>query len=213
MNATLEAILSFGAQAVSGEKTVFDEAAGQNLDRLIQGNNGYKTVPANPAVLSPEQREDTAKNGQSPLAVVVCCSDSRVPPEHIFHAGIGELFIVRNAGNLIGDFALGSVEYAVEHLGTPLVLLMGHTNCGAVGAALSPAQEKGGLAAILEEIRWAIGDEINPMEAVRKNTLHALATLGRSPILKELHQAGKVEFAAAIYDIHSGHVDFLQNQP
>ena len=134
-----------------------------------------------------------------------------MPPEHIFHAGIGELFIIRNAGNLISDFALGSVEYAVEHLETPLVVVMGHTGCGAVGTALTPAQEKGGLAAILAEIRDAIAGESDPHQAVRKNTLHALATLGHSPILKELHQAGKVEFAAAIYDIHSGHVDFLQD--
>lgn len=78
------------------------------------------------------------QNGQSPLAVVVCCSDSRVPPEHIFHAGIGELFVIRNAGNLISQFALGSAEYAVEPSGDPLVLLMGHTNCGAVSAARPP---------------------------------------------------------------------------
>ena len=211
MKQELEAILSFGAQAVSGEKTIFDQAALRHLDRLMGGNSGYKTIPANPAVLSQDLREDTAKNGQSPLAVIVCCSDSRVPPEHIFHAGIGELFIVRNAGNLISDFALGSVEYAVEHLETPLVVVMGHTGCGAVGTALTPAQEKGGLAAILAEIRDAIAGETDPHQAVRKNTLHALATLGRSPILKELHEGGKVEFAAAIYDIHSGHVDFLQD--
>ena len=98
----------------------------------------------------------------------------------------------------------------MEHLGTPLVLLMGHTNCGAVGAALSPVQEKGGLAAILSEIRAAIGPELDPRIAEEKNTLHALATLGRSPILQELHQQGKVEFAAAVYNIQTGHVDFLQ---
>ena len=91
------------------------------------------------------------------------------------------------------------------------MVVMGHTGCGAVGTALTPAQEKGGLAAILAEIRDAIAGETDPHQAVRRNTLHALATLGRSPILKELHQAGKVEFAAAIYDIHSGHVDFLQD--
>ena len=197
MKQELESILSFGAQAVSGEKTIFDQAALRHLDRLMEGNSGYKTIPANPAVLSQELREGTAQNGQSPLAVIVCCSDSRVPPEHIFHAGIGELFVIRNAGTLISDFAL--------------VVVMGHTGCGAVGTALTPAQEKGGLAAILAEIRDAIAGETDPHQAVRKNTLHALATLGRSPILKELHQAGKVEFAAAIYDIHSGHVDFLQD--
>ena len=211
MRPELEAILSFGARAVSGSRTVFDEAAGVHLDRLIQGNENFKEIPVNPTALTQEQREHTAQHGQSPLAVVLCCSDSRVPPEHIFHTGIGELFVVRNAGNLIGPFALGSVEYAVEHLGTPLVLLMGHTNCGAVGAALSSAQESGGLAEILAEIRAAIGPESDPIAAARKNVLHSLATLGRSPILQELHQQGKVGFAAAIYDIRTGHVDFLQS--
>lgn len=211
MKQELESILSFGAQAVSGAKTVFDEAVGAHLDRLIQGNTNFKEIPVNPAALTQELRENTAEQGQSPLAVVLCCSDSRVPPEHIFHTGIGELFVVRNAGNLIGPFALGSVEYAVEHLGTPLVLLMGHTNCGAVGAALTPAQESGGLADILAEIRAAIGPELEPRAAERKNALHSLATLGRSPILQSLHRQGKVEFAAAIYDIRTGHVDFLQN--
>lgn len=143
--------------------------------------------------------------------MVVCCSDSRVPPEHIFHAGIGELFVIRNAGNLISQFALGSAEYAVEPSGDPLVLLMGHTNCGAVSAALTPTQETGGLADILAEIRAAIGPELDPRTAERKNALHALATLGRSPILQALHRQGKVEFAAAIYDIRTGHVDFLQD--
>ena len=99
----------------------------------------------------------------------------------------------------------------MEHLGTPLVLLMGHTNCGAVSAALTPTQETGGLADILAEIRAAIGPELDPRTAERKNALHALATLGRSPILQALHRQGKVEFAAAIYDIRTGHVDFLQD--
>lgn len=119
MKQELEAILSFGAQAVSGAKTVFDEAASRSLDRLIQGNSGYKEISSNPAELTQTLREATMQNGQSPLAVVVCCSDSRVPPEHIFHAGIGELFVIRNAGNLISQFALGSAEYAVEPSGDP----------------------------------------------------------------------------------------------
>ena len=211
MKQELESILSFGAQAVSGEKTIFDQAALRHLDRLMEGNSGYKTTPANPAVLSQELREGTAKNGQSPLAVIVCCSDSRVPPEHIFHAGIGEQLHIPTPRTPLSAVAQGRAQNAVEHLEPPLVEDMGHTGCGAVGTALTPAQEKGGLAAILAEIRDAIAGESDPHQAVRKNTLHALATLGRSPILKELHQAGKVEFAAAIYDIHSGHVDFLQD--
>lgn len=209
MKQELKHILSFGAQVAAAPKNSFSEGASLSLDRLILGNETYQNSTVNPAGLTPKLREETTKKGQFPFAVVICCSDSRVPPEHIFHAGIGELFVIRNAGNLISTFALGSVEYAVEHLGTPLVLLMGHTHCGAVGAAVTPAQGKGGLAEILREIRAAIGGELDPRQAERKNVLHGLATLGRSPILLNLHQQGKVEFAAAVYNIQSGQVNFL----
>ena len=142
--------------------------------------------------------------------MVVCCADSRVPPEHIFDAGLGELFVIRNAGNLMGPFDIGSVEYAVEHLGVPLVLMMGHRNCGAVAAALEHAKEQGDLATILAEVSLAIGDAADPAEAERRNLLHSLSRLQQSSLLRELHEAGKVEFAAAIYDIRTGRVEFLK---
>ncbi len=88
---------------------------------------------------------ETVKNGQKPYALILCCADSRVPPEHIFSAGIGELFVLRNAGNLVGETEIASMEYAAEHLGTPLILLMGHTHCGAVDSAMAHAQESGAL--------------------------------------------------------------------
>ena len=185
--------------------------AADAIYRLAAGNLKYLNAESGHGDISRRVRLATWAKGQSPYAIIVTCSDSRVIPESIFSAGIGELFVIRNAGNLISQFALGSAEYAVEHLGTPLVLLMGHTNCGAVSAALTPTQETGGLADILAEIRAAIGPELDPRTAERKNALHALATLGRSPILQALHRQGKVEFAAAIYDIRTGHVDFLQD--
>lgn len=209
MKQELKSILSFGAQAAADPKDSFSEAGGLSLERLIRGNEIYQNSTVNSAGLTPELRAETTKKGQFPFAVVICCSDSRVPPEHIFHVGIGDLFVIRNAGNLISTFALGSVEYAAGHLGTPLILLMGHTHCGAVGAALTPAQEKGGLAEILKEIRVSIGGELDPRQAERKNALHGLTDLGRSPILRNLHQQGKVEFAAAVYDIQTGQVNFL----
>lgn len=180
MKQELEAILSFGAQAVSGAKTVFDEAASRSLDRLIQGNSGYKEISSNPAELTQTLREATMQNGQSPLAVVVCCSDSRVPPEHIFHAGIGELFVIRNAGNLISQFALGSAEYAVEHLGTPWSSDGTHQLRGGERRP-TPTQETGGLADILAEIRAAIGPELDPRTGRAKKRPPRPGYLGPEP--------------------------------
>ena len=101
------------------------------MDHLKLGNDRY--IASSDAGL----RASLAENGQHPRAVVITCSDSRVIPEAIFDAGLGELFVIRVAGNVLGPIELGSVEYAVEHLGCPEVIMLGHTGCGAVGAALS----------------------------------------------------------------------------
>lgn len=202
-------ILVYGTEQVLGDHEAVCEAAAYVLDRLITGNKNYQVTEVNPSIMTSNYREYTAENGQTPCAVVVCCADSRVPPEHIFHAGISELFVIRNAGNLMDTFSLGSVEYAVEHLNAPLVIIMGHTGCGAVGAALHKEQAGGGLGKILAEVAEAIGDEIDPREAERKNLLHSMHRLGKSEVLKELHQQGRVEFCAAIYNIKTGHVSFL----
>ena len=210
MQAINHEILAFGSGVAVGQGEVRCEAAGEALGRLIGGNQTYIHTERNPARLTDAIRKDTTEHGQQPYAVVVCCADSRVPPEHIFDAGLGELFVIRNAGNLMGPFDIGSVEYAVEHLGVPLVLMMGHRNCGAVAAALEHAKEQGDLATILAEVSLAIGDAADPAEAERRNLLHSLSRLQQSSLLRELHEAGKVEFAAAIYDIRTGRVEFLK---
>ncbi|MCD8083434.1 MAG: carbonic anhydrase [Clostridiales bacterium] len=150
-----------------------------------------------------------AELGQTPCAVVFCCADSRVPAEHIFHAGLGDLFVIRNAGNVVGTYDLGSIEYAVEHLNVQLVLVMGHTSCGAVASAMMNEVWSGALAKVLKEVGLAIGDETDPREAEKKNLLHSMKQLGKSEILSELYHQGKVEFAAAIYDIKTGKVHLL----
>lgn len=90
------------------------------LEQLKCGNAQYVVNQSNPAVFTNELRQELCEKGQKPYAVIITCGDSRVPPEHIFSAGLGELFVIRNAGNLIGNFETGSAEYAAEHLGTPL---------------------------------------------------------------------------------------------
>lgn len=107
------------------------------LERLKAGNQIYLNAKKGSGDVSPARRLSTSEEGQKPYAVIVSCSDSRVIPEYIFSAGIGELFVVRVAGNVIEGYQLGSIEYAVEHLGCRLVIVLGHTRCGAVSAGLS----------------------------------------------------------------------------
>lgn len=203
-------ILQEGTHETGFGDCVKDEDASIALAKLISGDKEYISDTVNHAALTPEIRHETAEHGQHPYAVVVTCSDARVPPEHIFSAGIGDIFVIRNAGNLIGDFDLGSVEYAVEHLGAQLVVIMGHTHCGAVAAAMEGDSE-GFIHKIIHEVKEAIGDAKDPRDAEIRNVKHSLAKLHESKLLAELHAEGKVEFAGAIYDIESGKVEFLKH--
>lgn len=196
-----------------GEAPLTDCAdALESLERLINGNALYTERDTAAGNVSRGRREQTAREGQKPRAVIVCCSDSRVPPEHIFGAGIGELFVIRNAGNLMGAHEIGSIEYAAEHLGTPLVVVMGHTNCGAVASALERTKAHGNLGTLLDEVALAIGDAADPRGAERENTLHSIRRLRESEIIRELVRDGKLGIAAAIYDIASGEVKFLRRE-
>ena len=107
------------------------------LAKLKEGNTRYLDATSNPGDVSVALRKKTCDEGQAPYAIVITCSDSRVIPESIFTAGIGELFTIRVAGNVMDHHQLGSVEYAADHLGTNLVVVLGHTHCGAVGATIT----------------------------------------------------------------------------
>ena len=120
--------------------------------RLKEGNRRYRETG------DAGRRMDTAQNGQHPYAIVVCCSDSRVIPEEIFQAGIGDLFVIRVAGNVLDNHQLGSIEYAAGHLNCGHILVLGHTGCGAVHAALTGGGE-GFISFITEDILAAIGME------------------------------------------------------
>ena len=120
-------------------------AAAEALARLARGNRDFVTVRAHERDISPERIEELYAYGQNPFAVVVTCSDSRTVPEHMFMMGLGDLFVIRVAGNVVGPVELGSVVYACEHLGVKLVLVLGHTGCGAVEAAM-PARTLSSLA-------------------------------------------------------------------
>ena len=178
------------------------------LDYLEQQNEIYVQTGKNSGDLSKEKRVDTTENGQHPYAVIVTCSDSRVPAEHIFNAGIGELFVIRTAGNVIGDHALGSVEYGAEHLGAKLVVVLGHTNCGAVDAALNGGAH-GYIATITDEISACLPAGCAPREAEILNVENSISRILESEIMSELTEAGATRVVGAIYDIESGKVDFI----
>lgn len=201
---TVNAALRYGSRIALGEEVTVSPAAEATLQSMLCGNEAFLTHSRNLSSLSAAIRHKTAHEGQHPYAVVVCCSDSRVPAEHIFTAGIGDLFVIRNAGNVMTHAALGSVEYAVAHLHVPLVLVMGHRGCGAVAAAMMEHIELGALGDLIDQVADNIVHAKSPEQAERKNMRAGLAALGESKVLRKLAEEGRVGFAGAIYDISSG---------
>ena len=176
------------------------------LQMLKQGNAQYLTSNQGGGDISPEKRQDTLANGQHPYAVVVTCSDSRVIPEYIFHAGIGDLFIIRVAGNVIDDHQLGSIEYAAEHLGIRLVVVLGHDHCGAVDAAINHDPD-GYIKFITDEIRSAIGAETDDYRACCLNVSHSVAQIESSLEVQHEEEHG-LRVIGALYRLESGKVEF-----
>ena len=174
-------------------------------DRLDRGNLRWRQRQDEAAAL----RLRTAREGQTPYAIVIACSDSRVIPEQIFDAGLGELFVIRVAGNVLDRHQLGSIEYAAGHLHCRLILLLGHTGCGAVGAALSGGGD-GFIQYITDEILLAVGQERDPLRACEKNVLHGVALLKREFAEHPEIPAEDLEIRGAVYDIETGEVRWLE---
>jgi len=202
--------LLFGCGKADAAKTVpasFDDSESVK-QYLLEQNAAYIKSNDNSGDISSDKRSDTAANGQHPYAVVVTCSDSRVPAEHIFNAGIGELFVIRTAGNVIGDFELGSVEYGAEHLGAKLVVVLGHTNCGAVDAAINGGAH-GYIETITDEISACLTENCGPREAEKLNVANSIQKILSSKMMRHLVEENAVSVVGAIYDITSGEVSFL----
>ena len=168
--------------------------------RLAEGNRRYQ------AFSDAALRADTALHGQRPHTIVIACSDSRVIPEQIFDAALGELFVVRVAGNVLEDHQLGSVEYAAAHLGCELVIVLGHTRCGAVAAALG-GHADGFIKSITDEIAAAIGGETDPLRACEKNVLFATERIRKE--FAAHPEIERVSVLGAVYDVLDGSVRFL----
>lgn len=179
------------------------------LKRLREGNRIYVEALDHERDLSPERIAHLFEHGQRPFACVIACADSRVVPEHIFMTGLGELFVIRVAGNVVGPVELASAVYACEHLHTRLLLVLGHTHCGAIKAALDG--EAGCVAAVTERIAQALGEVSDPYEASVANARAAAAELAASPELARLAADGDLAIRVAIYHTHCGVVDFLED--
>ena len=179
------------------------------LKKLKEGNQKYVKASANTGNISPMLRKKTLEEGQAPYAIVVACSDSRVIPESIFMTGIGELFVIRVAGNVIDNHQLGSIEYAVEHLGTKLVVVLGHSPCGAVLAALDG--ESGRFVKyITDEIRKAIGEEKDEFRAGCLNIQRGIDRIKESLGIMGEEDRNGLMVCGAVYRMDTGEVEFIQ---
>ena len=178
------------------------------LEKLKEGNRKYITSEFNSSDISQSKRADVLSNGQAPYAIIITCSDSRVIPENIFMTGIGELFVIRIAGNVIDEHQLGSIEYAASHLGAPLIVVMGHTHCGAVDAAINHDPE-GYIKFITDKIKAAIGDEADPYKAACMNVKECEKEIEASLEIQEVEHLEGLKVIGVMYHLENGIVDFL----
>ena len=185
-----------------------DFTAEKAIERLKQGNVDYLASHMNTGDISAELVGKLADHGQAPFACIVACADSRVVPEHIFMTGLGELFCIRVAGNVMGRTQLASCVYAAEHLGVKLIVVLGHTHCGAIEAAMEDGDSEV-MAPLLERIRQAIGDERDPQAASELNVRATMAALHDDPAIMRCMEEDGLQVAGALYDTHTGAVSFL----
>jgi carbonic anhydrase len=193
--------------------------ADEALARLVAGNDRFVRGEARFPTVQKEVLAELAR-GQRPYATIVGCSDSRVPPELIFDAGFGELFIVRVAGNVISPEVMGTLQYAAVHLRTPLFVVLGHEGCGAVGAALAArngAREPSRIALLLENILPGLSDlppglapDTEMRTAVEANVRWSMHQLLETPEGKARAAEGAMKLVGAVYQLESGTVRFLE---
>mgnify|MGYP001088332034 CR=1 FL=1 len=189
-------------------------SADEALEKLIEGNKRF----VNGELKHPHMddvRRNMLKDGQAPFAIIVACADSRVLPDIIFDQGLGDLFVIRVAGNVAKDKVLGSIEYAIEHLGTKLVFVLGHESCGAVTAALEPATHEGHINKILDLIRPAVHmarhQDGNLLEnAIKNNAIMVKENITDSlPVINRAVKEKGVKVVAGYYSLADGSVVML----
>ena len=187
------------------------------LQQLMDGNLRYAEGNASHPHQSLERRAELV-SGQHPFAVILGCSDSRVAPELIFDQGLGDVFVIRTAGEVVDNSSLASIEYAVEHLGVPLVVVLGHDGCGAVTAALQDGEVEGHLGILMDFIRPAVeqareaGEESDLLNSSIDNNVYNIieALKSSQPVLSEKVEAGELMILGARYRLDSGLVEILE---
>ncbi len=198
------------------EALLWEEASKSPLERLEAGNKRFREGTSLHPHQGVDRRLETAME-QMPFAAVVTCSDSRVSPVVLFDAGIGDLFIIRTAGNIVWELELASIEYAVEHLGVSAIVVMGHSDCGAIKAYIQGNKAKGHIQRIIE----ALGEEAEEQEAIKTDSTHRLAAcieanvshqvryiVDNSEIIREKLRNKSLVLTAAEYMHESGEVCF-----
>lgn len=203
-----------------------DEAPGAEraLELLREGNARWVKNSASGPNTSPDRRAATSENGQKPFASILTCADSRLPVERIFDRGVGELFVVRVAGNVAGPSEVGTIEYGVGHLHTPLLVVMGHTRCGAVAAAVAGAAVHGAVKVLVDSIAPAVerarksspGADETALTgaAVNENVWQTIYDLCESSAdVRARVRAGKLRVVGAVCDVTTGRVQWLGEHP
>ncbi len=215
---TVLAIWCGPAAAAEGSGITADDA----LRKLMDGNKHFVAQQMTSSKMCSLGIRESLTKVQKPYAIILCCSDSRVPPEIIFDKGLGEIFVVRVAGNVPDPIILGSIEYAAEHLGSPLIMVLGHERCGAVTAAVeAKGKPEGNIGAIIKTIAPAVSkakkeykgkDKAQLVEtAIDDNIKLVEANLTKqSPVLNHLAKEGKIKIVAAKYDLDDGKVTLMK---
>ena len=204
------AAVMMGSWAFASDPVVPTITPDEALNRLKAGNERFVSSKDSTSKPVAARRAETAA-GQNPFATIVGCADSRTAPEIVFDQGIGDLFVIRTAGNLVDDYALGSIEYAVEHLGVRLIVVLGHERCGAVTAALASASAPGHINALVRDIQPAVaatkgreGDKL--ANAIHENDAAVAAKIRKQAQLGDL--GAQVQVAEAYYDLDTGKVEW-----
>ncbi len=186
-----------------------------SIDDLIDGNENFQSNTRTNVDYSAQRKE--LVNGQKPHYIVVACSDSRVCPEIVFDKGLGEVFVVRTAGNIVDSICIGSIEYAAEHLHSSYLIIMGHTSCGAVTAAMSGETESPYINTLIKAIKPAVQkaqsknlDKDSALDfAIIQNVKNQIEAVRKSNIIKHLEESGKLKIIACVYHLDTGKVEIL----
>lgn len=190
------------------------QSSEQSFNQLVQGNKRFIQGQTQAAKENQSARVASI-DSQSPVAVVVACADSRVAPEIIFDQHIGELFVVRVAGNVIGPYEMESIEFAVDQLQTPCVIVMGHQNCGAVNAVIQGQIQD--IPFIAKQIKPSVikakaSNSPNLLKtSIKMNAQKMAGSLTQSPIINQIVKQGNLKIYPAYYDFSSGQVQFLKH--